>query len=166
MQKMRLALCTAAFAGWLAYLGVLVWTRPQTADGKPLVVSHPQVLGSLVDVIATLPSPPGKGEVEATVVEVLYPQGWQLKPGDKILVSRLEECRRLPMVSDDVPLPDWSGSGDYLLLLRPIKGKPDGIPHFEVSPIPPSPGFSLSSVLRIYPATAESRAQYEQIEKP
>ena len=79
---------------------------------------------------------------------------------DKIKVSNLDECRAPPRSRDDVPRADWSGDGNYLLPLRALPGEAG---HYEVVPIPPSPGFEMHNVVRIYPATSESIAQYQRI---
>jgi hypothetical protein len=159
----RLLLCAVLFVGWLAYLGYQVVTRPHYADGRPLVVSRPQVLVSQVDVIADVPDTDGT----VTVREVLWPEDAPVKAGDRIKVTNLEECRPSPRPGETgQPPADFSGPGAYLLPLR--KGEKD---TYEVAPIPPSPGFNLSEVLdggppRIYPATHAALAQYRTIAKP
>jgi hypothetical protein len=62
---------------------------------------------------------------------------------------------------DDVPPPDWSGAGPYLLPLKRVPGQPG---HYEVAAIPASPGFE-ALVYRVYPGTEEVLAQYRKIEK-
>ncbi len=161
MRQMRLVLCSAAFLGWLGYLGFLVLTRPQRADGAPLVVSRPQVLASQLDVIALLPEPT-EGEVKVKVEKVLYPAALNDLAGDEIRVTNLADCRPLSRAPD--VRPDWSGPGSYLLLLRKVPNRPGA---YEVSPIPPSPGFTIPGVVRIYPAeSGEAEAQYRLVEKP
>ena len=162
MRLFRLVLVSALFAGWLGYLGYLVATRPRTADDRPLVLSRPQLLASGIDVIAVLPTPPGKPEVKVTVVEVLYPDNSGLKKGATIRVSKLEVCHPVPRLPGDRPPSDWSGGGRYLLPLKRLPGQPN---RYEVVAIPPSPGFTDLGVYRIYPATDEALAQYRRIEK-
>ncbi len=55
----RLILTIALFVGWLVYLGFLVLCRPHTPDnlrgafaGRPVTVSRPQILVSMLDVVA------------------------------------------------------------------------------------------------------------------
>jgi hypothetical protein len=160
----RLVLAAVLFVGWLGYLGWQVLTRP-TMNGRPLVVSRPQVLASQLDVIAEVPD---KGhEVTVTVVEVLHPTESGVIPGDQLKVAGIDTAapRRGP---EDATLPaeDWSGPGKYLLLLRRVPGEKG---RYEVQPIPPSPGFMphpIDPVVRIYPATEQALAQYRQIAKP
>ena len=83
----RLLLAGVLFLGWLGYLAFQVWTRPLTAAGQPLVVSHPQVLVSELDVVAQVPS--DEDPTEVTVENVLYDgRGSGVKPGDKLRVKR------------------------------------------------------------------------------
>ncbi len=161
MRLMRLVLVAGLFVGWLGYLGYLVATRPRFDDGWPLVLSRPQVLASDLDVIAELPEPGQSDEVEVTIVKVLYPRNSSLKEGDTIRVSHLGECHPLPRGKRKPPS-DWSGAGRYLLPLEAVPGKTG---HYSVAAIPPSPGFEYSEAYRIYPATPEIEAQYEEIGK-
>ncbi|MGL4554760.1 MAG: hypothetical protein ACRC33_26640 [Gemmataceae bacterium] len=151
------------YLGWLAYLGWMVQGRPIQAPGYALVLSRPQILASPLDVIAELPGKDGK----AKVVEVLYPaEGAAVKPGDEIDVLSIDECRPVSFGRGTPPPDDWAGPGRYLVPLRPaagMKGK------YEVSPIPPSPGFGVrvfGQPVRIYRDSAEVRAQYGRIAKP
>jgi hypothetical protein len=153
----RLALVTGLFLAWLGYLGYLVAKRPRTAEGWPLVVSHPQVLTSEIDIVADIDDPRG----EVVVEEVLYPEGAALKKGDRIKVDFLEQCRPMPRRADEVPPKDFSGPGKYLVPMRQA-----GQGRYEVAPIPPSPGFGGTlNPVRIYPATAEALAQYRRAPK-
>ena len=149
----RLAVVTLLFLAWLGYLTFLVATRPHVG-GVPLVVSRPQVLTSEVDVVAEVSDP--RGPVKIT--KVLWPeQGVPLKEGESIKIDNLADCR--PQGPDSVP--DWSGPGEYLLPLRARKGAGG----WEVAPVPDSPGFA-GRVVRIYPWTRESEAQYKTVTKP
>jgi hypothetical protein len=155
----RLFITAALFIAWMGYLGFQVVTRPQTATGAPLVLSRPQILGSQIDVIASVPDE--KGE-EVTIKEVLYPANAPLKPGDTIHVTNIRDCAALRTVGEK-PAKDWAGPGDYLLPLRPLPGKN----KYEVAPIPPSPGFFTADPRpRIYPANEAALAQYRHIAKP
>jgi hypothetical protein len=155
----RLLLCAVLFVGWIGYLGYQVLTRPRLPDGgaffaRPLVVSHPQVLVSQVDVIAEVPNTGGT----VTVREVLWPADAPLKEGDEIQVANLEECK-----ADAQSRLDFFGPGKYLLPLRSVDRDRK---RYEVAHVPPSPGYSLGGPPRLYPATPAALAQYEQIGKP
>jgi hypothetical protein len=167
MRLIRLVLVSGVFLGWLGYLGYLVANRPHVGDAWPmfgeswpLVVSRPQVMTSRVDVIAELPAPPGMGEVEVEVVEVLYPEGASVPK--TIKVSHLEACHPIAPPRGPVPPKDWSAAGRYLLPLVRVEGSSD---QYRVAAVPLSPGFDRPGVYRIYPDTPETRAQYERIEK-
>src|SRR5262249_15048261 len=112
----RLLLCCVLFVGWLGYLGYQVLTRPHTEDGRPLVVSRPQALVSQLDVVADVPDTDGT----VTVRQVLWPpEGAPVQEGDKIKVTNLGDCRPTPRPGEKgTPQPDFSGPGEYLLLLR------------------------------------------------
>ena len=158
----RLILTSALFAGWLGYLGFQVATRPHTATGQPLVLSHPQILASEIDVIADVPDKSGKVEI----IEVLYPANTTLKAGDVIHVSNIGLCAAPPRGLDaGPPPPDWQGPGPYLLPLPPCRKRT----NTRCAPIPPSPGFYLLIPMeppsRIYPDSPQTRAQYHQIAK-
>jgi hypothetical protein len=127
-------------------------------DGQPVVLSRPQFLVSEVDVIAQLDGEDGP----VTVKEVLSAQKeTALEEGQTIKVVNL--------VSPDGKGPvNWTGPGLYILPLR-LQPQPQPDHTYQVVPIPPSPGYRGQSDLdpvRIYPATAETRAQYRQIQKP
>jgi hypothetical protein len=155
----RLALTAGLFVGWIGYLAYQVATRPQMPDGRPLVVSRPQVLSSDLDVVADVPS--AEGTVTLTVHEVLYQKGSAVKEGDEIKVHDIDRCKaRQRRGEPEAPGPDWTGPGPYLLpLLRQGNGE------YKVAPVPESPGYSLGPP-RLYPATPATRAQYQQIAKP
>src|SRR5262245_4877248 len=123
----RLVLCASLFAVWIGYLVYLVATRPRTPQDTPLVLSRPQILASAVDVLAPIDTAP-KGETEITIVEVLYPtsdRALELKAGDKIKVTGLEDCRPAQRFGAPLPPPDWAGPGEYLVPLRPLRGGPE-----------------------------------------
>lgn len=164
----RLVVTALLFVGWLAYLGYLVWTRPQTADGRPLVLSRPQLLISDLDVIARIDDPT-KG---VKVVRVLYPaKGAKVQPGEEIFVDNIRLCRALPYEGLPPPSADYTGPGEYLL---PLQRKGDD--KYEVAPTPRSPGYPPTSpkeaptrepgLPRIYPATEQALAQYREVPKP
>jgi hypothetical protein len=160
----RFFVVAALFVCWLGYLGYLVATRPQY-DGRPVVLSRPQILVSEVDVVARVdaddPTKPVKIE------QVLYQAGEQtLHAGDEIFVDNLSQCRPLRREGSPAPPPDWQGPGAYLLPLNPSDNK-----HYRVTPTPPSPGYPPGHDMtpgppRIYPATPQVLAQYRAIGKP
>lgn len=158
----RLVLTAALFLGWLAYLAFLTVTRPVTAGGTPLVVSRPQILTSKIDIIAEIEDP----QKPAVIREVLWPDGAPLQPGDALTIDRLADCQPLPRYAGHQPAADWTGQvRRYLVPLRP---SPHRRGRYEVAPIPPSPGFyaGIDPPVRIYPASAETLAQYRRIAKP
>jgi hypothetical protein len=168
----------ALFGGWLGYLGYLVYCRPHTTDGRPLTLSRPQFLVSMVDVVAQVNN--DKGE-DVVVEEVLSPKDKPpVEVGDKIQVADIARCRPLPdpLARGKEPPPDWTGPGRYLLALQadPKGGKG----HFRIVPTPRSPGypppppreappdypkFGEPGPPRIYPATPELLAEYREIHK-
>jgi hypothetical protein len=157
----RLLLIAALFVGWLGYLGYLVWTRPRTPDGQPLVLSRPQLLVSNVDVVAAVDDP----AQPVVIKQVLSPPGDKdLHPGDRIEVPNIKDCRPLPPGGPNAPAPpDWTGPGDYLLPLE--RYTEDSTARYRVAPTPPSPGYPHRRP-RIYPATPEALAQYREVRKP
>ncbi len=162
----RFLLTALLFVGWLGYLGYLVATRPQTADGRPLVLSGPQLLVSELDVIARVDDP----AKPVLVQKVLYPpKEKQIRPGDMIRVSNLGQCRPLTRDPGQKPTSDWTAPGEYLLPLQ--RWTENGQMHYQVTPTPASPGYPSPrnhqpGPPRIYPATPGALAQYEQIRKP
>lgn len=175
----RLALAVAAFAGWIAYMGYLVAERPRTAEGQPLVLSRAQLMASDADVIAFVNSP----AEPVRLVEVLRGGPVALATGQELRVENLGRCQARaagPQAAD--PPPDFTGPGEYLI---PLTYHPE-TKSFSVTQVPPSPGFlppppsekdirdnspvreawfepaTRWPVYRMYPATAEARAQYAQ----
>jgi hypothetical protein len=145
----RLLLVIVLFGGWLAYLGYLVYTRPHTPGGQPLVLSRPQFLVSTLDVVARV-----EDHDKVTVVEVLYPA--HQAPVQKGDVISVEDFGRQP------PPSGWLGSGEYLLPLLPLGSNQK---HYRVAPIPSSPGYAQAEP-RIYPGTKQALAQYREMPKP
>lgn len=158
----RLLLSAALFVAWLGYLGYLIATRPVTAAGAPLVVSRPQVLTSEIDIIAEIDDP----QSQAIVREVLYPANAAIKPGDRLTIGRLADARGPVRYQGHTPPPDFSAG--VRLYLVPLRSSLLEKGRYEVAAVPPSPGFhtGLDPLLRIYPATAETLAQYRGIAKP
>ncbi|MFM7152481.1 MAG: hypothetical protein ACKO23_21850 [Gemmataceae bacterium] len=155
-RAFRLIMLALLLVAWLGYLGYLVWTRPVTATGWPLVLSRPQIMTSQIDIVAYITDPEKSVEVE----EVLWPSPAAIKPGDSIPVSELAAARPLARFDADKVPADFSGPGRYLV---PLRESAPG--RYEVAPIPISPGFQRNDVRRIYPANRESIAQYRSIRK-
>jgi hypothetical protein len=168
-KLLRLALAAALFAAWVGYLGYLVYALPRSPNDLPIVLSRPQFLVSELDVVGVIEDKGG----EVTVREVLYSKGKSPpEPNatirvvnlDKVRVVRVPEDKdsreehleeRKPAALENLPL------GPCLLLLRPAGEEGE----YEVAPLPPSPGIRFTSP-RIYPATAETLAEYRRLEKP
>src|SRR3954454_15395083 len=94
----RFVLTLVLFAGWLGYLGYLVWSRPLTESNYPLVVSRPQLMTSDIDVVAQIDDPKEKVEVKA----ILWPRrGPPIKVGDKLDIREIEKCQPLPRYRDE-----------------------------------------------------------------
>jgi hypothetical protein len=176
----RVILTAALFVGWLGYLGYLVVCRPYTPEGlrgafegRPLALSRPQFLVSMLDVKARVENIDGD---KVVVEEVLFPsENPPVKAGETIRVENIDKCRPLPapLEKDQEPPADWTGPGQYLLPLQIVER--NGQRHFEVVPTPPSPGYPPRTLPlhngsvgppRIYPATPQMLAEYKEIAKP
>jgi len=161
-RVIRFGIATALFLGWLGYLGFLVLT-----SRNPVILSRPQLLVSEIDIIGRIDEP---DKAEVRVEEVWWPKKdgqAKLKEGEVIRVTNLDDCRPLQRINDQwVRGPrDLTGPGEYILPLVLREGK------YEVASIPPSPGFIPvrgrdTGPPRIYPLTADTRAQLEKITKP
>jgi hypothetical protein len=164
----RLILMAVLFVGWMGYLFYLVRARSLTSAGTPLVVSRAQVLVSDVDVIAHIDNLDPNTAV--TVKQVLWPTtNAPVHDGDPLLVTNLKDSRPFAAQSEEGGPLDFTGPGDYLLLLHRI---PDSS-TYQVVPIPPSPGYppavnphKQGGRPRIYPATPDVLAQYRASAKP
>lgn len=154
---LRFVLACLLFAGWIGWLGFLAATRR-----NPVVLSRPQLLVSDVDVVAEVDDPDRPVVVHKVLVSRA---GLAFAAGDTLTVTNLKDCRRQRRSREeqaaDVPK-DWTGPGLYLLPLRARKNAPD---TFEVVVVPPSPGYPREDIPtpRIYPATPEVLAEYEQV---
>jgi hypothetical protein len=51
---LRFVAVAVLFALWIAYLGYLVWTLPQSPNGLPHILSRPQFLVSNLDVVGDI----------------------------------------------------------------------------------------------------------------
>lgn len=171
----RLWLMVALFVAWMGYLTFLVVCRPHTPDGlrgafegRPLTLSRPQILVSMLDIVGEVRNKEG----ETVVKEVLFPKGnAPVKPGDTIKVEYVDQCKALPdpLAKNSEAALDFTGPRDYILPLQ--YSEVNGQRHYEVVHTPSSPGFPpmrSGSVgpPRIYPATEEMLAEYREIAKP
>jgi len=164
----RLLLAAVLFTVWIGYLIYLVhkvprspddtfWTnpvsvmlRPARENGLPIVLSRPQILVSTVDVIGTVNVKDGTVQVK----DVLFaPKGKRPEKGDEIQVTNLGDVK-----------PSLAEQKNLNSCLLPLETHDDGM-TFRVVHVPPSPGFSNGDA-RIYPATAETLAEYRAIQKP
>jgi hypothetical protein len=153
----RLIVTALLFAGWLSYLGYLVWESKQSPTGKPIVLSRPQFLVSEVDIIGRVQ---GEGKEQwVHVEEVFYPSALSDLVGKDVKVTNLGECRR-PGKS----VPDLNGPGPYVMPLQSIPGSDKNT--FKVAPLPASPSERTlqAGPPHIYPVTKDTRAQLREIE--
>jgi hypothetical protein len=111
---------------------------------------------------------------KVNIQEVLFPtENPSLKDGQVLFVTNFADCRTPGKKPGERPKPlptQLSELGPCLLPLRPT-----GNGTWEVVPLPPSPGFVTSEfnprlpnpfqAPRIYPADAETRQQYKEIDK-
>ena len=150
-KLLRLVLAAILFAGWMCYLGYLVYAlpRPPQGDNLPIVLSRPQLLVSKVDVVGSINLKDGT----VKVAEVLYPPNAE-KPakGEEIKVVNLDKV--------NPPLKEQANLGACLIPLQPLDNG-----TYYVAYVPQTPGFFSSEDARVYPATAETLAEYEQIQK-
>jgi len=152
-QQIKLVVAITLFVGWTAFIGYLALTSRDA-----IVVSRPQILVAPIVLEADVPQ--GSEDVRTVKVTQIY-RGQPLLSVDpevtrpenlEIRVAGFREAR------------GWRGPGDYLLVLqRASEGKAAG---FELTPLPPSPGFPPPNHLErlqpaIYPVTPSVRAQAE-----
>jgi hypothetical protein len=139
------------FAAWIGWLVVLAVTA-----SRPVVVHRAQVLVSDANVIAQVDALDGPVTVKK-VLRTFLPEG-VLTEGQQITVANLKQCQG-----------DWSGPGEYLLILsrRPAA---DGF-EFKVNvPLPAELGLDrekpFSKLPHIYRATPDVLAQLQQLTAP
>jgi len=176
---LRFVALAVLFAAWILYLVYLAWPylpfTPKPTNPLPTVLSRPQFLVSSLDVVgeieeeeraaglalgpaflATLPN--------VKIIRVLYPPNSPLQPDATIRVTNFGECRIPAGKADQPPAPLPSGLSALGPCLLPLRSRDGGL-TWEVVPLPPSPGFAGTEWPRIYPADAETLAQYRQIGK-
>jgi hypothetical protein len=155
-QRLLLVVVLAAlFLSWIGYLAFLAFT-----SRHPIVLSRPQFLAADLDVVAVVDGLDKPVEVR----EVLSPQKPEAEAlvGRSIAVTNLKTCQA-----------DWKGSGLYIL---PLVVKKNGEEEkFEVAVASQRmPGYDPAMnqgqqsmrMPRIYPATAETRAQVAELTIP
>jgi hypothetical protein len=156
---LRLILIAVLFIGWIGYLAFLAFV----AERNPVVLSKPQVLSADLDVIALI-----QGD-KAVVEKVLYPPGQEKEWEHKTIpVVHLNECEWGTVVGGKWAPHEVESGQRYLLPVRVLLGTKDAPdePRFEVVPIPSSTGYGGIGLLRVYPADAETLAQFDRIPKP
>jgi hypothetical protein len=150
-KLLRLVLAAVLFAAWMGYLGYLVYALPRPPQGNnlPVVLSRPQFLVSEVDVIGSINLKDGT----VKVAEVLFPPNAE-KPakGEEIKVVNLDKVNPL--------LKEQANLGACLI---PLQATDNGM--YRVVNVPVTPGFYVADDARVYPVTAETLAQYEQLQK-
>ena len=129
-------------------------------------MSRPQIMTSPIDIVADVGDP----LEPVTVKQVLFPPDAPVKPGQKLKILDLDQCRPLPRRLNEKTPDDFTGAGMYLIPIRPSR-REEGA--YEVAPIPTSPGFDAKRMedigvrpVRIYPYTPEAVEQYLLIMKP
>jgi hypothetical protein len=140
-RRWRLILATAAFVGWLSYLGYAALTKDRGA-----VISRAQAAAAKYVVVAQVSGgPDGKPEKQVEVSESLSKDG--PAKGSKI------DVENLPRASG------FAGSGQYLLFLSESP--------FTITGQQRSPGNDLSGVgpPLIYRWSDDVRKQYETMPK-
>jgi hypothetical protein len=179
---LRFVALAVLFAAWMLYLVYQVVHLPPSPNGL-YILSRPQFLVSQLDVVGEIEDeerpadPPAAGLAlgpafaatlpkvhDVKITQVLYSPDRPLQPGATVGVTNFRECRIPPDKPETEPakLPEkLSSLGQVLLPLRSL----DGGLTWEVVPLPPSPGFAGRESPRIYPADAETLAQYRQIGK-
>ena len=129
-----------AFVLWISYLIFLTVTAR-----NPIVLSRAQFLVSTLDVIAEVDNLEGR---KVKVVEVRWPKGDPHHvQGQDLTVTNLPECD------------GWKGQGKYILALTSQNS------IYNVVSVPRSPGFLGGQRPMIYPLTAETEKQLEEIHK-
>jgi hypothetical protein len=112
---------------------------------------------------------------KVNVQEVLFPtKNPPVKEGQVIFVTNFADCRTPGKKPGERPTPLPSQLGRLGPCLLPLRTTTNGR-TWEVVPLPPSPGFVTSEfnprlpnpfqAPRIYPFDAETRKQYEEIDK-
>jgi hypothetical protein len=134
----RFIVAVGLFLGWVGWLAYLAATARH-----PVVLSRPQLLAADAVVIADIDDPTN----DFTVAEIVFPRDLP-KFKDPIRVVNLGQCDRAFA---------FAGPGSYILPLHK-----DELGNLLVEPVPASPGFD-GGPPRIYPLTAETRAQLDRI---
>ena len=126
--------------GWLVYLAA-------TGTPRPPLLSRSQLLVSNLDVIASIDQLEGNTQ-KIKIDRVHWPQTQKGLEGQTIDVPNLSACD------------GWKGPGPYIV---PLSTNWKG--SYQVAPPGPSPGFEGGRP-RIYPVTAATIRQLDEISKP
>ncbi len=118
------------FAAWSVWLGAEAWRH-----AHPRVISLPQL--HLAPLVVEAEVPEAKGDATVVTVKSVIKGNELLQAnpaipapgGRKIIVKHLVESQ------------GWQGPGTYLLPLFPVEPQRGELSHFNVAPIPISPGF-------------------------
>ena len=141
--KIRLAVASLAFVGWLGFLGYLVF-RSRDLE----VLSRPQFLNANLHVIASLAGSE-KPETKGKLTEIV----WSAAEADAKLVGSEIAIQDLDAVTAKL---GWEGAGEYIVPLARTKT------GYRLAPIPPSPGYG-GNMGRIYRVTPETREQLSRM---
>jgi ribosomal protein L7/L12 len=130
--KLRLAVAVCLFLGWIGWLAYLV-----VKTHNPVVLSRPQFLVADVWVRGHLDGTSEKPQATFVVREVL----WAKDNKDQSLTEKSIPVWDLPFAGK---AQGWAGPRDYLL---PLKKSQEGKSSvYQLTPLPPSPGFRPATV--------------------
>ena len=178
----RLLLTAVLFVGWLGYLGYLVRVPPAHARRSPRRVRGPAphaVAAAVPRVHARCRGPRGQRQGRGC-----RRRGGAFSQRESARESRrrrstspnIDKCRPLPdpLAKDGSRRRTGRGPGHYHSAAA-NRSQRNGERHFKVVPTPPSPGYpprlrrwrhQRRDRRRIYPATPEMLAEYQEIAKP
>jgi hypothetical protein len=148
-------------------------SQAQAASATSIAMSP--LDGPLSQAVIAVLSIPSAEAHKVQVQEVLFPtKDPPVKAGQIIFVSNFADCRTPGRKPGERPRPLPDKLGDLGPCLLPLRVTKNG-DTWEVVPLPPSPGFVTTEfnphlanpfqAPRIYPADAETRQQYREINK-
>jgi len=144
--KLRLALASGLFAGWIAWLGYLA--LPSTTPRE--VLSHAQFMVAPVTVVARIEGGElGQPNPMVQIEEVCW-------PADK--VGELAG-RKVRIANLHRGVHGWTEPGLYILPLQASGA------DFQIATVPRSPGYDRGAV-RIYAASPQNRQQLDHLPRP
>jgi len=130
--RARLLVAALLFAGWLGFLGYLVWRSRDL-----VVVSRPQLLVADLVVTAEVADEAGAPRAGVHVREVHWPRD----PKSRALAGQTIDVADLP----DIGAGGYRGPGDYVLVL----GRTGDSKVFQITPLPAVPGFAPAQALEL-----------------